>query len=153
MGLDGLDTAILNRIQAGFLVVEKPYDEIGKAIGLSGAEVLKRVIRLKHAGVIRKVGPFFDPLKLGHSSTLCALDVPEERLEQTAAMINRYKEVTHNYLREGSPNLWFTVIACSTDDIDRILEEIAEKTGTGPVRNLRAQKIFKVKVDLRVGAL
>lgn len=149
--IDGLDALILNQMQGDFPVSENPYADIGAALGVSGQEVLQRVRGLVERGVVRKVGPFFDARKMQYTSTLCALHVPEERLDEVAAVISAYPEVTHNYHRAGEPNLWFTVIAESKAAIQKIIEEIEEKGFVGPVRDLPAKKMFKVKVDLKVG--
>lgn len=148
--MDEIDRAILNRIQGDFPVSRDPYGDIGEELGIGGEDVLSRVRRLKEEGVIRKVGPFFDARKLGHRSTLCAVDVPEERIEEVAEVISGYVEVTHNYQREDHPNLWFTVIAESEAEIKRILQEISERTGVSPIRNLPARRMFKIKVDLKL---
>lgn len=148
---DIMDNALLNRIQGDFPVSPDPYGDMGRELGMSADEALSRVRRLVASGVIRKVGPFFDAKKMGYTSTLCSVQVPADKLEEVASIINSYPEVTHNYLRAGEPNLWFTVIAESKDQIERITGEIAEKGGIGPVNNLPAIKMFKVKVDLKVG--
>lgn len=149
--IDGLDALILNRMQGDFPVSEDPYEDIGRALGVSGEEVLQRVRALVAKGVVRKVGPFFDARKMQYVSTLCALDVPEERLEEVAGIISAYPEVTHNYHRAGKPNLWFTLIAESRAVISKIIGEIEERGAVGPVRDLPAKRMFKVKVDLKVG--
>ena len=148
--MDSVDKAILNEIQGEFPVSADPYGEVGAKVGISAEEVLSRVSKLKSDSIIRKVGPFFDAKKMGHKSTLCAVDVPEEKLQETADIISSYVEVTHNYLREGSPNVWFTVIAENEKEIERILSEISEKAGVGPIRNLPARRMFKIKVDLKL---
>lgn len=149
--MDTLDSAILNRIQGDFPVSADPYADIGRALGITAEEALSRVRRLVASGVIRKVGPFFDAKKMQYSSTLCSVNVPAERLEEVASIINGYQEVTHNYLRAGEPNVWFTVIAESREEIKRIIDEIEKRGNVGPVNNLPAKKMFKVKVDLKVG--
>lgn len=148
--LDGVDKEILNIIQGGFPLKAEPYDELGGRVGVSGDEALSRVRRLVEAGVVRKVGPFFDARKMGSSSTLCAAHVPEERVEHVASVINSRPEVTHNYQRDGVPNLWFTVIASSKEAIGEVVSDIRERAGIDRVHNLPARKMFKVKVDLKV---
>lgn len=148
--LDRVDTEILNLIQGGFPISPDPYKEIGAVVGISGQEALSRAISLIERGVIRKIGPFFDAKKMGCSSTLCAVEVPEERLEEIYPVINGFPEVTHNYLREGSPNLWFTIIAESKDRIAEIISTISKRCAIGPVRDLPATKTFKIKVDLKI---
>ncbi len=150
--MDDIDKKILNRIQGEFPISESPYKEIAASLGngLGEAEVLDRVRKLKEEGVVRKVGPFFDPAKMDHSSTLCAMEVPPDRTEEVAEVVSGFQEVTHNYLREGSPNLWFTLIAPSEAAIERIIAEIERRTGVGPIHNLPASRKFKIKVDLRL---
>lgn len=148
--MDSIDREILNIIQSDFPISTEPYAEVGRKVGLSGDEVLIRIKRLLKEGVIRKVGPFFDAAKMGHKSTLCAVDVPVEKIAQIADIISLYPEITHNYLREGTPNLWFTVIAPTEERIREILARISEDGGVGPIYNLPASKMFKVKVDLKV---
>ena len=78
------------------------------------------------------------------------MDVPEDRIDEVADMISSYSEVTHNYLREGHPNIWFTLIAESDEAIRDILEEMSQKSGIQPIHNLPARKMFKIKVDLKL---
>lgn len=149
--MDAVDEGILNIIQGEFPVSADPYGDIGKKVGIEGDEVLHRVKKLKGERVIRKVGPFFDAKKLGHRSTLCAIDVPKDSIDEVADMISAYAEVTHNYLREGHPNIWFTLIAASNEAIEDILEEMSQKSGIRPIHNLPARRMFKIKVDLKLG--
>jgi DNA-binding Lrp family transcriptional regulator len=151
ISIDGLDSLVLSRIQGDFPISEDPYGDIGLALGVSAQEVLFRVRRLVENGVVRKVGPFFNPMKMGHFSTLCALDVPDEKVEKVASLISSYPEVTSNYLRSGTPNLWFTVFAGSTAAIGKLTGEIEEKGAVRPVRNLPAIRMFKVRLGLKAG--
>lgn len=149
--LDGIDKDLLNRIQGDFPISADPYADIGRELGISGDEALSRVRKLIEAGVLRKVGPFFDARKMGYTSTLCAMDVPEEKFDSVASIVSAYPQVTHNYLRAGHPNLWFTVIAESKERIEEILSDISRRSSISPIHNLNAKKMFKVKVDLKVG--
>lgn len=150
MELDKYDKAILNRIQGDFPVSADPYEIIGGEIGVCREEAYARVMSLIEHGIVRKVGAFFDAKKMGYRSTLCAVQVPAERLEDAASVISGFPEVTHNYLRKGDPNVWFTVIAPSKEAIEKILSEISRRASIGPIYNLPAEKMFKVKVDLKI---
>lgn len=148
--LDEIDRKILNRIQGDFPISRDPFGEVGEEAGVAGDEALRRVHALIDRGIVRKVGPFFDAKKLGHVSTLCAMEVPGEKIYDSVKVINGFPQVTHNYLRKGKPNVWFTLIAESREAMERIIAEITEKCGAGPVRNLPALKVFKIKVDLKL---
>lgn len=147
--MDQIDRDILNIIQTGFPVDARPYAVIGEQVGLSEEEAYKRVTDMKEREVIRRIGATFDSRKLHFTSTLCAAKVPPERIEEVAAIVGTYPEVTHNYERKHLYNLWFTLIAESTERIEQILAEICEKAGVDEIRNMPAKKMFKIKVDFK----
>ncbi|RJQ51983.1 MAG: Lrp/AsnC family transcriptional regulator [Actinobacteria bacterium] len=148
--MDEVDRKILNIIQTGFPVVPRPYDELAKRVGETTEEVMDRVRRLKAEGVVRRIGATFDSARLGYASTLCAAEVPANRVEEVAAVINSYDNVTHNYLREDRFNIWFTVIAESSERIEEILDEIRARTGVDRILNLPAVRMFKVRVSFEL---
>jgi len=145
--LDELDKAILNEIQSHFPIVSRPYAEVGRRVGVSEEEVIRRVKQMTAAGVIRRIGANFTSRKLGYTSTLCAAQVPEELLARFAQVVNRYPEVTHNYLRRHRYNVWFTLIAESPARLTKILEEISQASGVAEILSLPAREVFKIKVD------
>ncbi len=145
--LDDLDKAILNEIQSHFPIVSRPYAEVGRRVGASEKEVIRRVKNMTEAGVIRRIGANFTSRKLGYTSTLCAAQVPEELLTRFAQVVNRYPEVTHNYLRRHRYNVWFTLIAESTERLDQILADISQTSGVEEILSLPAREVFKIKVD------
>lgn len=148
--MDEADRKILNAIQSEFPIRERPYEELGRQVGLSEEDVLKRVKRLRELGIIRRIGGNFHSSKLDFTSTLCAAKVPEEKLERFVEVVNRYPGVTHNYLRNHEFNVWFTFIAPSSELIEHSLREISELTEVKEVYSLPAVKMFKIKVDFEV---
>jgi DNA-binding Lrp family transcriptional regulator len=100
------------------------------------------------SGAIRYVGPFFDSKKLGFKGTLAAIEVESDKIDQVCQVINSFSEITHNYLRSGSPNLWFTVIAPNDERLNEIFAKIKKETGVDKISKFPAKKMFKVKVDL-----
>lgn len=143
--MDDLDKTILNRIQSRFPLTPRPFESIARELGTTENEVLARVSRLKQTGIIRRIGGNFVPGKVGFVSTLCAAQVPEEKLDLFARTVNTFPGVTHNYLRENAFNVWFTFIAPSREVIRRNLERIAERTGIKCILNLPATHVFKIK--------
>ena len=126
------------------------YKTIGEELGISEADVIDRLRRLKESGLIRRIGGNFVPEKLGFVSTLCAAKVPEEKISQFAQVVNRYPGVTHNYRRENKYNIWFTFIAPSMEEISASLEQIAVETGVTEILNLPATKVFKIRAEFKV---
>jgi len=147
--LDVTDRKIIDRIQHRFPIVSRPFDHLGNELGISADEVVHRISRLQEAGVIRKIGAVFDIQRTGHVSTLCAAHVLPDRLENVITFINAFDEVTHNYLRNHHYNVWFTVIAPTKARLETVLTSVAEQHGVVELLDLRAEKVFKIRVDFR----
>jgi len=147
--MDNYDKQILDIIQSHFPLASRPYEEVGKQVGLSESEVLTRVRALKKSGLIRRMGANFNSNTLGWQSTLCAASVPEDKLDAFVAEVNKHDGVTHNYLRENEFNVWFALIAPDMDAVEAILASITEATGV-KILNLPAEKLFKIKVDFKM---
>ena len=148
--MDDIDRAIINEIQSDFPIESRPYRELGKRLNLPEREVLRRVKALKDEGIIRRIGGNFNSKKLNYTSTLCAAQVPKEKIEKFVREVNKYPGVTHNYLRNHEYNVWFTFIAPDMEYIDTALEGISRSTGVTEILNLPAVRTFKIKVDFEV---
>lgn len=146
MTMDDLDRRLVDAAQHGFPVAARPFAALAQRLATTEADVLARVRRLHEAGVIREVGPVFDLRKLGYTSTLCAARVREDCIESVGAMVSGFGEVTHNYLRDDALNMWFTLIAPSSERIDAILERIRAQEGVDEVFSLPAEKTYKINV-------
>ena len=144
-----LKERVLDLIQSGFPLESDPYGVMAGQLDATREEVLSAVAALRREGSIRRLGASFASKKLGYSSTLCALAVPGDAAEvdRVAAIVNECPNVTHNYLRNNRYNLWFTIIARSSDEVARILAEIEEKSGCSGALNLPATALYKIKVD------
>ena len=147
---DALDRKLINRLQTGFPICVRPYEEIGRELGISEQEVIDRLAKMKQAGTIRRIGANVVPKKLGYTSTLCAARVPEEEIDRFAGVVNRNPGVTHNYLRDHDYNVWFTVISPSMEEIEQFLEEVKRETGISEILNMPAEKVFKLRAEFTV---
>lgn len=150
MDLDQKDRELLNLVQYDIPLTERPYAAVGARLGLSEDEVLERLRRLKESNIIRRMGGVFDSRKLGYKGTLCAMKVPPDKVDRVAEVVNGYLEITHNYLRDGDYNMWFTVLALSDERVQRILNEIKAATGIKEIVTLPATRIFKILVNFDV---
>jgi DNA-binding Lrp family transcriptional regulator len=145
--MDDVDRELLNEIQTRFPITKKPFRDLGVRLNCSQEEVLTRIRRLKDRGIIRRIGGNFDSKRLGFTTTLCAARVPEVKIEGFVATVNRYPEVTHNYLRDNPYNIWFTLVARSSEVVHRYMEEIKTQTGVRDILNLPAVRVFKILVE------
>jgi len=126
--LDEIDRRLLNDFQTGFPLVPRPYAEIASRLGVDESEVIARLGRLGETGAVSRVGPVVQPRRIG-ASTLAAMAVPPDRLEEVAGLVNGFPEVNHNYEREHRFNLWFVLTATDEERLGEVMDEIGERTG------------------------
>ncbi|PRX29873.1 AsnC family transcriptional regulator [Orenia metallireducens] len=148
--MDEIDQQLLTITQQGIPLTSTPYHDLGQQIGIDGEEIIERLKKLKNNGYIRRIGGIFSSKRLGYISTLVAMEVSEDRFYEVAKIINSYLGVTHNYRRNHSYNLWFTLIAPSQQRLAVILKEIKEKTGITRMIELPAERFFKLAVKLEL---
>lgn len=148
--MDALDRKILNEIQSNFPVSPRPFLELGRRADMSEDMIIERIKKLKADGIIRRIGGSLNSRKLDFTSTLCAARVPAQKMDAFTETVNKYKGVTHNYLRKNDYNVWFTFIGPSVEYIERCLEEISRKTGVGTILNMPAVRTFKIRVEFEV---
>ncbi len=127
-GLDETDAALIDGFQSGFPVEQRPFRAVAEALGTTERDALERVKRLREVGVFRRFGAVLNPPVIG-SSTLAAVQAPENRFDDVVGVINSYRQVNHNYRRDHEWNVWFVVTAASREKRDSILAEIEEETG------------------------
>lgn len=145
--MNDIDKKLLNVIQSDFPITKRPYKDLGALLDCSEDEIIERTGRLKKKGIIRRIKGNFDSKRLGFATTLCAAKVTDDRINRFVEAINKYPEVTHNYLRGHYYNIWFTFVAPNMKMIDRYIEEIIEYTGVTEILNLPAVRTFKILVD------
>ena len=63
--MDATDRHLINRLQDGFPVVERPYAAVATELGLAEADVIARVGRLLANGTLSRFGPLFDAERMG----------------------------------------------------------------------------------------
>lgn len=148
--MDETDLRILAALQESFPLVERPFLELAKELGIEEDELIKRVSRLKELGLIRRIGPILDLRRLGLSGVLVAMRVSPEDADQVSAAVNEYDEVSHNYLRpnESGYNLWFTISA-PEERVGEIISEIKRRTGR-EMLVLPTIRIFKIGVKFDI---
>ena len=148
-GMDEYDKELLNLMQEGLPLCERPFLDLAQRLGLGEEDVISRVRSMKEGDIIRRIGGIFDSAAMGFAGTLCALSVPDGMVEEAASAINRHDGVTHNYLRDDKYNIWFTAAAPSWEDLNRMISEISGSVGAD-VLSFPTVKKFKVEARFPV---
>jgi DNA-binding Lrp family transcriptional regulator len=145
--MDEIDRAVVNRLQHGIEVCERPFAGVAAELGIGEADLVSRLERLLAAGKLSRFGPMYNAAGMGGAFTLAAMSVPAQDFERVAALVNAHPEVAHNYERDHAFNMWF-VLACERpDDVARVIASIERETGLAV---LDLPKLDEYFLDLRI---
>lgn len=142
--MTALEQLLLSVIQDAFPLEERPYRVLAEQLGSDEQSVFAAVENLRQSGIIRRIGGVYDSKALGFISRLCAGKVTESAIEAFATAVNEIPAITHNYQRSHEYNVWFTVIAQSEEEIQKVVDDVCVKTDLHDVHVLLATKKFKI---------
>jgi DNA-binding Lrp family transcriptional regulator len=127
--MDAVDRAIVNQLQGGFPVCERPYADAATTLGLTEDQLMQRLDVLLENGTLTRFGPMYHAERLGGALTLAAMKVPAEDFERVTEIVNRFPEVAHNYAREHAFNMWFVLATEAPERIEQVIGEIEKAAG------------------------
>ncbi|HLE94436.1 MAG TPA: Lrp/AsnC family transcriptional regulator, partial [Sulfuricaulis sp.] len=93
--MDAIDRDIVNDLQGGFPICERPYAEISSRLGLSEVDLIRRLDALLDRGTLTRFGPMYHAERLGGALTLAAMKIPAGDFERVAEIVNGFPEVAH----------------------------------------------------------
>ena len=149
--VDNVDKNLLNIIQAEFPLSREPFATLELRLSINRNEVIQRIESLKSRGIIRLIGPVFNPKRLGYRTTLVAMKIPVERLDKAEQIISTHPMVSHCYERDHDFNLWFTLAMPVAEDIERDIQKLGSKIKAEEVLNLPAVRVFKIGAFFNLG--
>jgi siroheme decarboxylase len=121
--LHSLDKKIINSLQGGFPLCEKPWDVLSQQLDIPADEIMSRIERLMQDGYM------YNAEKLGGGLTLAAMKVPPNRFDEVTDCVNAFDEVAHNYQRDHIFNMWFVLATEKPEQIKQIIKKIEKQTG------------------------
>lgn len=127
--MDELDRYIINALQGGFPVCERPFDQAARALGISEDLLIERIGRMLQQGTLSRFGPMYHAERMGGALTLCAMQVPQADFERVAEQVNAFPEVAHNYGREHALNMWLVLATETPQRVAEVIAEIERLTG------------------------
>ena len=144
--MDALDRAIINSLQGGFPVSERPYAEVARRLATTEEDLLRRIDALLDNGTLTRFGPLYHAERLGGGLTLAAMRVAQEDFERVTAIVNGFAEVAHNYARDHEFNMWFVLATETPGRITQVIDAIEQASG---YRVYNMPKIEEYFVGLR----
>ncbi|TPQ41695.1 MULTISPECIES: Lrp/AsnC family transcriptional regulator [Cupriavidus] len=126
---DALDRRIINTLQHGLALTQRPYADAAEALQVDEATLLARLQALLDAGILSRFGPLYQIERAGGRFVLCACHAPEDRLDAVIDAINAHPEVAHHYARSHHLNLWFVLAVQRAEDVSPALQRIGRDAG------------------------
>ena len=108
---NNIDWKILKSL-SGLQLKDNIFDELGKDLGLSSSDLVKRISSLKKQGILKRWGIHLNSKALGYEASLVALKLEEEKLEILKKWVSHETGVTHCYSRR------FTLLTEKNEDFD-----------------------------------
>ncbi len=133
--LDPIDRAIVVATQDGLPLMDKPYHEVARQVGISADEVMNRMERLLHAGAIRRIGVVPNHYALGYRfNGMTVWDVADENIPEAGRLVGDLDFVSHCYHRprhlpDWPYSLFAMIHAKERPDADALVERIAAVLG------------------------
>jgi siroheme decarboxylase len=133
--LDKTDRAIVLATQEGLPLVDKPYHEVARQVGISPDEVMARMERMLHDGIIRRIGVVPNHYALGYRfNGMTVWDVADEHIPEAGRRVGELDFVSHCYHRprflpDWPYSLFAMVHAKERGDADALVARIAELLG------------------------
>ncbi|MDQ7090577.1 MAG: AsnC family protein [Methylococcales bacterium] len=130
--IDIRDQQLIEALQNGLPLVSKPYALVGKPLGLSELEVIKRLSKLKQEGLIKRLGVIVNHRRLGYrANAMVVFDIPNSQVKQIGKQISQFQFVNLCYLRPRHGGVWSYNLYCmihgkSRDKVLQQLEQLIE---------------------------
>lgn len=130
-----IDERIVRATQAGLPMVEAPYAQIARQVGVGEQEVLSRLKAMLADGRIRRIGAVPNHYALGYvANAMSVWDVPEDAVERLGRAVGALEFVSHCYRRprrlpDWPYNLFAMVHGRSRDETAQKVEAIRRLLG------------------------
>ncbi len=138
-------------LQYSLPLTTTPLTSLAEELELEENFVLEKVRELHASGVVKRYGANLNYRAFAKQqrAALVAARVDESRIEEVAKIINSYKP-KHNYWRDHTYNVWFTLKAEDCKAVEKLAREVMEKCNVEDYIVLPTKRVYKmdVKYDL-----
>lgn len=133
--LDELDRKIIEITQSGLPLVSRPYEDIAKRLDVDSSEIILRMKKMQHDGIIRRIAAVPNHYALGYKANgMTVWDVADDRINELGHKVGKLDFVSHCYHRprflpEWPFNLFAMVHAHNHDEARLLMATIADLIG------------------------
>jgi DNA-binding Lrp family transcriptional regulator len=148
--MTALERRLLNAVQKNFPLHVRPFRVLAQRLGISEKRCMSILNSLSRRGILRAIRPVVNWKSLGFSSVLVGMEVDPLNISAVISKINREPGVTHNYLRDGALNLWFTFTYENERKKRSFIRELRGRPGIRRYREFPSLAVYKIGLVLDV---
>jgi DNA-binding Lrp family transcriptional regulator len=142
------DIETIRATQGAMPVLSEPYAPAAERLGVSQADVLRRLESLRERGALRRVAAILYHRRAGFSANgMGVWEVPEAEILETGKRMAAFRGISHCYQRPTYPDWPYSVFTMahgrSKEECDAVLDAIAADTGIGNRATLYSSTEFK----------
>lgn len=143
-----LEKQIIAYIQGDLPLESRPFRTLAEKLGISETELIKEIGNLKAGAYIRRFGAILRHRKVGYrSNALVAWEVTLAHADKAGEIMANCQQVSHCYLRETPPefryNLFTMIHALGEEDLQKIIEKLAQAAGLTKYTIIRSRHEYK----------
>lgn len=127
--MDATERQIINGLQGGFPVCERPFASVAAELGLDEQTLIDSIGHLLESGKLSRFGPLYHAERMGGGLTLAAMSLPDSAFDRVNTLVNALPEVAHNYQRDHKLNMWFVIATETPEEIDQVIAKIEQLSG------------------------
>ena len=153
--LSVIDRRLIAAVQDGLPLVERPFQTVGEAVGLSEDEVIAGLRRLIGDGTIKRFGIVVRHRELGYrANAMVVWDVPDEQVKGAGRRLAELPFITLCYRRPRRPPAWPYNLFCMIHGRERatVLGQIEAATRTAGLDGRSRAVLFSRRCFKQRGA-
>jgi DNA-binding Lrp family transcriptional regulator len=153
---DELDYRLIAAVQQGLPIAARPYAAIAEQLATSEQDVLERLARLKHQGLIKRWGVVVKHRQLGYrANAMIVMDIPDQQVAEIGRQISRHSFVNLCYQRPRQGETWPYNLYCMIHgkSRDTVLQQWAELVDACGLTDCAHEVLFSRRCFKQRGAL
>jgi siroheme decarboxylase len=146
--LDTIDKGILAALQGDLGDTQEPYATIAVDLGITEAEVIRRITRMLNEGIIRRMGAMIRHIEAGIGfNGMVVWKAAPDRIDEIGQLLASLPQVTHCYERPpfgDTRGTLFTMVHASTEEgCLEIVKEMSKRSGVKEYEILFSERELK----------
>lgn len=138
---------ILRLLPSDFPLSLRPYEDLGKKMGIDGKVLIEILKEFKEKGIIRRIAAIINHRKFYPWNMMVIFRVRDNELESIGKKMAEFPEVTHLYERDRGSywdyNLYAMIHGRTKKSCEEILKKILERTGLTEYKVFPSKREFK----------